>query len=90
MTRNSNDYGNISYYDAPNGDLKVARCVRMSCAPGSLTINTVDGTGTTGSEEDDAGLSAGGAFELRGGFWPGAAAPADGDYTLYLPEISRP
>lgn len=55
VTRNSNDYGYISYYDATNGDLKVARCVSMSCGSGSLVINTVDGKGTTGSEEDDVG-----------------------------------
>lgn len=44
----------ISYYDATNGNLKVARCLNMNC--NSPTINTVDGTDLFSGEEEDVGL----------------------------------
>jgi succinyl-CoA synthetase alpha subunit len=37
----------ISYYDATNGDLKVAKCVNAACT-GSATITTVDRGGNVG------------------------------------------
>src|SRR5262245_9495554 len=36
----------ISYYDASNGDLKVAHCSNVTCTAASL--NTVDSVGTVG------------------------------------------
>jgi hypothetical protein len=37
----------ISYYDFPNGDLKVAKCVNPACT-GTATITTVDAPGDVG------------------------------------------
>ena len=39
----------ISYYDATNKDLKVAKCNDLDCAGGDETISTVDGSGDSGS-----------------------------------------
>ena len=39
----------VSYYDATNGDLKVAKCVNVACT-GSATITTVDSGGNVGSD----------------------------------------
>lgn len=64
---------------------------------------TVDGGGglSTGSGyqvqgtvgQPDAGLLAGGAFAVHGGFWPRVTAPTqppDDGYATYLPQVSRP
>jgi hypothetical protein len=37
----------ISYYDSPNGDLKLAHCNDANCAGGDESIVAVDGNGGT-------------------------------------------
>lgn len=54
VVRSPQGHAYISYYDATNGNLKVARCAYMSC--NSPTINTVDGTDLFSGEEEDVGL----------------------------------
>lgn len=39
----------ISYYDATNGDLKVAHCNDLACAPGGDTVTAVDSAGSVGA-----------------------------------------
>ncbi len=40
----------ISYYDAGNADLKVAKCGDAACTPASAAVNTLDGTGNVGGD----------------------------------------
>jgi hypothetical protein len=47
VTTGSDGLGLISYWDATNGDLKVAHCSEAACS--NLTTATLDGTGNVGS-----------------------------------------
>ena len=46
ITAGSDDLGLISYYDATNGDLKVAHCTDVVCS--SADIYTLDSAGSVG------------------------------------------
>ena len=48
ITVGSDGYPVISYYDATNQDLKVAKCGDASCTPASATLRTLDSTGMVG------------------------------------------
>ena len=65
-----------------------------------LTWWTIDGGGTTNSNngdyslagtfgQPDAGTLSGGGYTLFGGFWSGAAASVVSTYKVYLPIVIR-
>jgi len=77
----------------------VSPVLAQSGGPYDLSWNTVDGGGYTFSTgqaytlggtagQADAGLLAGGAYTLGGGFWGGGAL-AGGRHRVYLPVVMR-
>jgi hypothetical protein len=48
ITTGSDGFPVISYYDSSTGALKVAKCTGLTCAPATVTLNTVDSGATVG------------------------------------------